>query len=86
MHQWLEADLERNLGLTLQQWQTFQAQLDPQQTNLLQLKQKRLSDAAIAQTLGCTATQVRKQWFKLLEQAWEMRNYLVSGQSASSDE
>ncbi|XHX78092.1 MAG: heterocyst differentiation protein HetZ [Stenomitos frigidus ULC029] len=86
VHQWLEADLERNLGLTLQQWQTFQAQLDPQQTELLQLKRKRLPDAAIAQSIGCTITQVRKQWFKLLEQAWEMRNYLVSGQSKSSDE
>ncbi|HEY9885604.1 MAG TPA: heterocyst differentiation protein HetZ [Thermosynechococcaceae cyanobacterium] len=86
VHQWLEVDLERNLGLTLQQWQTFQAQLDPQQTELLQLKRKQLTDAAIAQLIGCTITQVRKQWFKLLEQAWEMRNYLVSGQSASSDE
>ena len=86
VHQWLEADLERNLGLTLQQWQTFQAQLDPQQAELLELKRKRLTDAAIAQSLGCTITQVRKQWFKLLEQAWEIRNYLVSGQSASSDE
>lgn len=86
VHQWLEADLERNLGLTLQQWQTFQEQLDPQQTELLQLKRKRLTDAAIAPALGCTVTQVRKQWFKLLEQAWEMRNYLVSGQGASSDE
>jgi len=86
VHQWLEADLERNLGLTLQQWQTFQEQLDPQQSELLQLKRKRLTDAAIAPALGCTVTQVRKQWFKLLEQAWEMRNYLVSGQGASSDE
>lgn len=86
VHQWLEADLERNLGLTLQQWQTFQEQLDPQQADLLQLKRKRLSDAAIAQALGCTVTQVRKQWFKLLEQAWEIRNYLVSGQGASADE
>ena len=86
VHQWLEADLERNLGLTLQQWQDFQEQLDPQQLELLQLKRKRLADAAIAQALGCTVTQVRKQWFKLLEQAWEIRNYLVSGQGASSDE
>lgn len=86
VHQWLEADLERNLGLTLQQWQSFQEQLDPQQLALLQLKRKRLTDAAIAQAIGCTITQVRKQWFKLLEQAWEIRNYLVSGQDASADE
>ncbi|XGV96250.1 MAG: heterocyst differentiation protein HetZ [Leptolyngbya sp. BL-A-14] len=86
VHQWLEADLERNLGLTLQQWQAFQEQLDPQQAELLELKRKRLADAAIAQSIGCTVTQVRKQWFKLLEQAWEIRNYLVSGQGTSSDE
>jgi len=66
VHQWLEADLERNLGLTLQQWQVFQDQLDPQQRELLHLKQKQLADAAIAQSLGCTVVQIRKQWFKLL--------------------
>ncbi|UBF29400.1 heterocyst differentiation protein HetZ [Kovacikia minuta CCNUW1] len=93
VHQWLEADLDRNLGLTPQQWQSFQSQLDPQQLRLLQLKQSKMADTAIAQTLNCTLTQVRKQWFKLLEQAWEIRNYLVSegsasmsGESASIDE
>jgi hypothetical protein len=86
VHQWLEADLERNLGLPPQQWQTFQMQLDSQQTKLLQLKQTRMADAAIAQALGCTANQVQKLWFKLLEQAWEIRNYLVSGTEASTDE
>ena len=86
VHQWLEADLERNLGLTSQQWQTFQENLGPQELELLRLKQTKLTDTAIAQTLGCTVTQVRKQWFKLLEQAWEIRNYLISGAGASSDE
>jgi hypothetical protein len=61
-------------------------QLDSQQTKLLQLKQTRMADAAIAQALGCTANQVQKLWFKLLEQAWEIRNYLVSGTEASTDE
>ncbi|MGA7933169.1 MAG: heterocyst differentiation protein HetZ [Kovacikia sp.] len=74
VHQWLEADLERNLGLTLQQWQAFQAQLDPQQLRLLQMKHSKMTDTTIAQSLNCTLTQVRKQWFKLLEQAWEIRN------------
>jgi hypothetical protein len=86
VHQWLEADLERNLGLTLQQWQTFQSQLSQQQVELLQLKQKKLPDAAIAQSLGLTGTQLQKQWSKLLERAWEIRNGLVSGTSASTDE
>lgn len=86
VHQWLEADLEQNLGLTLQQWQSFEGKLDPQQAELIRLKRKQLSDPAIAQTLGCTVTQVQKQWFKLLEQAWDIRNCLVSGASASGDE
>lgn len=86
VHQWLEADLERNLGLTPQQWQDFQAKLDPQQIKLLQMKQQQAADSAIAQAIGCTVTQVQKQWFKLLEQAWEIRNCLVSGPSASTDE
>lgn len=86
VHQWLEADLERNLGLTFQQWQAFQARLEPNQLKLLELKQQKSSDTAIAQALGCSVTQVQKQWFKLLEQAWEIRNAQISGASASTDE
>lgn len=74
VHQWLEADLERNLGLTPQQWQELQTQIGSQQWELLQLKQKKLADAEIAQALGCTVSQVEKRWFKLLELAWEIRN------------
>lgn len=86
VHQWLEADLERNLGLTPQQWQKFQMRLEPQQQQLLGLKQSQQDDGAIAQTLGSSVTQVQKQWFKLLEIAWEIRNAAVSGSSAFTDE
>lgn len=86
VHQWLEADLERNLGLTPQEWQMFQDQITPQQQELLRLKQKGMDDKAIAQVLGCTPTQVQKQWTKLLEQAWEIRNNLISGAGALTDE
>ena len=86
VHEWLEADLERNLGLTPRQWQAFQVQIGEQQTELLKLKQKSLPDAAIAQALGCTVTQVQKRWFKLLEQAWEVRNRITSGAGNSNDE
>jgi hypothetical protein len=86
VHQWLEADLERNLGLTLHQWEVFQAQLNSQQHLLLKLKQQKKNDPELAQALGCTVTQAQKQWFKLLEQAWEIRNCLVSGTSSSTDE
>ncbi len=74
VHQWLEADLDRNLGLTPQQWQIFLATIEPQEAQLLGLKQQKLPDSEIAQALGCTLNQVRRQWFKLLEKAWEIRN------------
>jgi hypothetical protein len=86
VHQWLEADLERNFGLTPQQWKLLQKQITVQQHELLALKQKGLADVAIAKTLGCTPTQLQKQWSKLLEQAWEIRNNVVSGAGAVADE
>jgi hypothetical protein len=86
VHQWLEADLERNLGLTPHQWENFQAKIDSQQAQLLDLKQRHLSDTAIAQAMGVSVTQVQKQWFKLLEQAWNIRNYAMSGANGSADE
>lgn len=86
VHQWLEADLERNFGLTPQQWQQLQSQITAQQRELLRLRQMGLEDALIAQNLGITATQLQKQWTKLLEQAWEIRNNLISGASTAADE
>ncbi|MCS6812592.1 MAG: hypothetical protein NZ772_03330, partial [Cyanobacteria bacterium] len=86
VHQWLEADLDHSLGLTSQQWQLFQLKITPQQQDLLSLKQQGLSDGAIAQTLSCTVNQVQKQWSKLLEQAWEIRNGAVSGSGNSRTE
>ncbi|MCL1465968.1 heterocyst differentiation protein HetZ [Argonema galeatum] len=74
VHEWLEADLERNLGLTPEEWQAFVASLEPQQLSLLESKQRKLSDREIAQNLGWTITQIQKQWFKLLEKAWDLRN------------
>jgi hypothetical protein len=86
VHQWLEADLEKNLGLTPHQWQLFQNKIDPQQGELLHHKQQGHSTQEIAQALGCTVTQVDKRWFKLLEIAWDIRNRSVSGSGASEDE
>ncbi|MGG6294598.1 heterocyst differentiation protein HetZ [Leptolyngbya sp. AN02str] len=86
VHQWLEADLERNLGLTQQQWQVLLDGLTPQQAEILRLKQAGESDVAIAQAVGCTVNQFQKQWTKLLEQAWEIRNDLMSGARVSGDE
>jgi hypothetical protein len=86
VHQWLEVDLERNLGLSHRQWQGLHERLTPQQTKLLNLKQQQTPESAIAQQIGCTVNQVQKQWFKLLEQAWEIRNHQDSGGSESLDE
>ena len=74
VHQWLEADLEQNLGMTPQQWQTFIAKLSTQQQNLLRMKQQELPIPEIAEKLGLTVTQVQKQWSKVLQIAWDIRN------------
>lgn len=86
VHQWLEADLERNLGLTPLEWQQFQAKINASQQELLELKQHGCSISEISQALGCSVTQVEKRWFKLLEIAWDIRNSSVSGSGASRDE
>jgi len=86
VHQWLEADLDRNLGLTDREWQQFLTELTPQQKTLLQLHQAGESDSNIAHRLGYTITQAQKQWSQLLAQAWEIRNRPVSGSSKSTDE
>jgi hypothetical protein len=86
VHQWLEVDLERNLGLSNRQWQVLHDRLTPQQAKLLNLKQQQTPESAIAQQIGCTMNQVQKQWFKLLECAWEIRNHQDSGGSESLDE
>ncbi|MBD2624970.1 heterocyst differentiation protein HetZ [Trichormus variabilis] len=86
VHEWLEASLPTNLGLTPHQWQVYTAQLDDQHRSLLDLKQQGESDETIAKTLGLSMAQLQKRWFKILEQAWEIRNSLVSGSSASTHE
>ncbi len=86
VHEWLEADLQMNLGLTPQQWETYTAQLDEKHRSLLDLKQQGQPDENIAKILGLSMAQLQKRWFKILEQAWEIRNSLVSGSSASTHE
>lgn len=76
VHEWLEAEIDKNLGLTPQQWQTFLTRLDSEQRTLLELKRQKLPDLEVAQSLGWTVSHTQKQWFKLLEQAWDIRNFL----------
>ncbi|MGA1473874.1 MAG: heterocyst differentiation protein HetZ [Prochlorothrix sp.] len=86
VHEWLEADLENNLGLLPQEWEKFRASLNVQQMVLLQLKQQNYTDATIAQTLECTISQAQRQWSKLLQQAWDLRNSsTVKAKSHSGD-
>ena len=86
VHEWLEADLHTNLGLTEHQWQYYIQKLDEKQRCLLELKQQGQVDEKIAKTLGLSMAQLQKRWFKILEQAWEIRNSFMSGSSASTHE
>ncbi|NER37665.1 MAG: heterocyst differentiation protein HetZ [Oscillatoria sp. SIO1A7] len=86
VHQWLEADLDRNLGLTPQQWQIFQERIESDKAELLRLKQMGYPESEIAPLLGCTVNQVKKRWFKLLELAWEIRNRSGSGKNSKANE
>ena len=86
VHQWLEADLDRNLGLTPQQWEIFQERIDPERAELLRLKQMGYPEPEIARLLACTANQVQRRWFKLLELAWEIRNRSGSGKNPKANE
>ncbi|MEO1372898.1 MAG: heterocyst differentiation protein HetZ [Cyanobacteria bacterium J06635_10] len=86
VHEWLEADLHTNLGLTEHQWQVYTEKLDEKQRCLLELKQQGQADEKIAKTLGLSMAQLQKRWFKILEQAWDIRNSFMSGSSASTHE
>ena len=86
VHEWLEADLNMNLGLTPQQWDAYLERLDDKQRGLLELKQQGHTDEKIARTLGLSMAQLQKRWFKTLEKAWEIRNSIVSGSSVSTRE
>ena len=74
VHQWLGADLDKNLGMSPGQWQEFLGQLNPQQQQLLELKQAGTDEAQIAKALKCTPKQAQKRWTKVLDLAWQARN------------
>ncbi|MEM6502138.1 MAG: heterocyst differentiation protein HetZ [Cyanobacteria bacterium P01_C01_bin.89] len=74
VHQWLDADLEKDLGLTPVEWEGLLSRLDDKGKTTLKLKQEQADDRTIAETLGVTITQAQKVWFGVLETAWEIRN------------
>ncbi len=86
VHQWLEADLENNLGLLPHEWDIFQDRLNTKQADILRMKQGQVQDSAIAKNIGCTVAQMNRQWSKMLEQAWDLRNRPASkAQIAAED-
>jgi hypothetical protein len=82
VHQWLGADLDKNLGLSPTQWQQFMETLDAGQQQLLLLKQQQFSDAErrlpsdadIARQLGWTPKRVQRRWSQIISLAWKVRN------------
>ena len=74
MHQWLGADLDRNLGMSPGQWQAFLKNITPEQVKLIALKQQGRSNSEISSLLNCTPKQAEKRWTKLLDLAWQYRN------------
>ncbi len=74
VHEWLGADLNHNLGMSLPLWNQFRSDLSDDQRQLLDLKRDGADDAQIAKAIGCTPKQVNKRWTKLLQSAWEARN------------
>ncbi|MEA5462466.1 HetZ-related protein [Leptothoe sp. PORK10 BA2] len=82
VHQWLGADLDKNLGLSPKEWTLFLGELNAEQQNLLALKQQQMqnpqhttpSDAEIAQQLGWTPKRVQRRWSQIVSSAWKVRN------------
>lgn len=74
VHQWLDADLDRDLGMSPRQWNDFRDRLSSQDQRLLELKRESADDAAIAVALKCTPKQAQKRWTQLLNLAWQARN------------
>lgn len=82
VHQWLGADLDKNLGLSASQWSTFVEQLDADQQHLLALKRQQMqdpqratpSDVEIARQLDWTPKRVKRRWSQIISMAWKMRN------------
>ncbi|MEO1400879.1 MAG: HetZ-related protein [Cyanobacteria bacterium J06635_1] len=82
VHQWLGADLDKNLGLSPRQWDAFVATLDEEQHQLLLLKQAQMqdpersnpSDTEIARQLNWTPKRVQRRWSQIISMAWKVRN------------
>ena len=94
VHQWLGADLDKNLGLSPKEWTVFISELNADQQHLLALKQQQMqdpqravpSDADIAQQLGWTPKRVQRRWSQIVSSAWKLRNTNRSAKVATKAE
>ncbi len=75
VHEWLGAGLAHNLGLTSQQWEQLNSQLNEKQIDLLRLKKQGIDNTEAIAQLRLTNTQFKKYWTNILERAWEIRNF-----------
>lgn len=81
VHQWLGIDLEHNLGLSPDEWDSFIETLDPTHQRLLHLRRTQVSagqlemDAdVLSELMGCTPKRVNRLWGQILSLAWKYRN------------
>ena len=74
VHQWLGAELDSRLGLSAEQWEEFWNSLDAVSQKLVSMKQLGVDNDTLAKAIRCTPKQTQKRWFKLLTQAWTLRN------------
>jgi hypothetical protein len=74
VHQWLDADLDRNLGMTTAEWEAFVETCQSDELMLLEGKRRGDDDHDLAQQLGISLSQLQRRWFTLLKRAWDYRN------------
>ncbi|USR91678.1 heterocyst differentiation protein HetZ [Phormidium yuhuli AB48] len=74
VHEWLDADLDHNLGMTSAQWESFLRECNAPERDLLDAKRRGDSDEQIIQQLGLSPAQLQRRWFSLLKRAWDYRN------------
>ncbi len=74
VHEWLDADLDHNLGMTRAEWENFLSGCNSLERDLLEAKRRGDSDEEIMQQLGLSPSQLQRCWFSLLKRAWDHRN------------
>lgn len=74
VHQWLGAEVDRQLGLSDWQWEVFSAQLSVEQQHFIQLKQSNHSNESIMKALKLTEKKFQLRWAELLQLAAQIRN------------